>query len=822
MISWCSSCTSQEQESSREEALMNLEEILPEGYSHRVCSYEALGEGNQRATLKLRLTSEEEVEGWLEQFKRSSGITWRKAKTYPDAGRYNKLRVDYRCEYKTCGNSGIKKTKNTGCPASMYLVLKRQHGSGGRKSRSVDPHVKEGFFFFVTIKNEHNHHTSYAEALKKRDVSTDTIAALTKLYENGHSPSSALETIKYDLEEQEGENYIYAALDRSVCPDIHFCYRLYYKLCKNGAVSGKKVYRATAGKKAFGAVAGEEIISELGRRLEEYNVEQGETCAKMATTEDCQLVIAICSPMMKRVHEKLRESGEMIFVDSSGNCNRQNHRVFLLLTHSPAGGLPLGVLISTAETQATITTAFGLLGTILPESCFFGHPEGPLVVITDDSSVLRKALQSVYPRATLVLCVFHIMQAMWRWLWSTQNEVPMHHRAPLLKSFKGLIYADNGESLMENYTRLKEDHIARQYPVFLKHLEDIFMRREEWAIYLHKQLATWGNNRNNYAESAMQIVKERAFHHLKAYNLTQVVDFIITRMEAHYVRRLTDFADNCLRVRRWEAAANIGLSGAIVQEDPSNYTVTSSSSTAVYHVNLAMGCCTCPVGISGGPCQHQLAVANEFDHHKDHFPHIPTLAMRKLCHEIATGAKGPPENMTSTLAPVGIDQPSGTSGGGLLEQMDCTQSNGSRETDIGYISLKRRLKAMFEGIDADLARRDPVVENAIAALVTGYENCTTLSARVSAYATFTKGVGQKSFGYKRPRGFLKARTQIGVEPTFVAWKKAPLGGIRTLSRIRPLKAFTREHGYGKTMRKASTPHSLGHCVEESKSLGSTH
>lgn len=91
--------------------------------------------------------------------------------------------------------------------------------------RSLDPHIKDGYLFNISLRHEHNHRLFCADALQKRDVSRETIDKLKILFESGHSPSSALDTIKYDLQEQEGDNYIYAAADRSICPDLQFCFR---------------------------------------------------------------------------------------------------------------------------------------------------------------------------------------------------------------------------------------------------------------------------------------------------------------------------------------------------------------------------------------------------------------------------------------------------------------------------------------------------------------------------------------------------------------------------------------------------------------------
>lgn len=189
------------------------------------------------------------------------------------------------------------------------------------------------------------------------------------------------------------------------------------------------------------------MLGDLQDRLDLYNEEQGDICAKMARTEDGQLVIIVCSPLMKRVHTKIRQSGEMVFVDSSGNCDRQNHRIFLLLTHSSAGGLPLGVLITTSENQPTITAALQLLNSILPVNSFFGrNKEGPQVIMTDDCSALRQSLKAVYPVATLILCIFHLLQAMWRWLWNSHNGVAKDHRSHLMRGFQNIVYAGTPSS----------------------------------------------------------------------------------------------------------------------------------------------------------------------------------------------------------------------------------------------------------------------------------------------------------------------------------------------------------------------------------------
>ncbi|XP_070839700.1 uncharacterized protein [Chaetodon trifascialis] len=804
---WCRNCS---KATDQEQSLVTLEELLPDQYSHTVCSFETIGDVNFKAAIKLKLSSEEEATRWLEDFQRSSGYTWRKSKTYPNAGRYNKYRVDYRCRT-------IK--KNTSCPATLFLILKRQPECGERKSRSGDPHMKEGLVLHVNLRNEHNHHVSCAAAMRRRDVSRETVEKLKKLFESGHSPSSALSILKYDLQEEERDNYVYAAADRSVCPDLHFCYRLYYKLFR----------------RAYSAAPGEEMFKDLQQTLDDYNKEQGDVCARVCKTADNQLVIAICTPMMRRVHARLKESSEMVFVDSTGNFNRHKRRLFLLLTHSSAGGLPLGVFITTSETLATVSAAVQLLQTVFPPDRFFGHPEGPLVAMTDDCTALRQALHEAFPKVTLVLCVFHLLQAMWRWLWSSSNGVPEQHRAHLLKSFRGLVYASTPAALMEGYTRLMEDHVASQHPKFVRYLQEVFKRREEWAICLQAQPPTGGNRTSNYVESAMRVVKEKVLHRLKAYNVTQLVDFVITRMEAHYIRRLTDVSSSRLQtsLKRVLKTEDIGTD-SIVQGDQDNYTVASSSNAAVsHHVNMAIGCCTCPAGIMGGHCKHQSAVAMIFGQNVSGL-HGLSPDTRELYYQIATG-KDTPDDWLQTLV---LDKPSLSeraagvcSGETYCSPVSDTDAQSlhkpnesspiqshpstSVETDSSELPLKERLNSMFMDITKKLD--NPDFTHSIASFMKTYENIKTDSAMVSALSSFGRSLKTKARGCKRLRGDPLTSAQIG-QPTDVPRRKAFLGGRRVSSRGRPPKALRKEHAYGRTGGRPSTPPPVVHCVEESMCL----
>ena len=121
-------------------------------------------------------------------------------------------------------------------------------------------------------------------------------------------------------------------------------------------------------------------------------------------------------------------------------------RVFLVITHSVVGGLPLGILILSYETTPTLVAGFTHLKVCMGEGSFYSQLY-PSVIMIDNCSELRSALRLVWPGARLLLCIFHILQQIWRWLHEKKNEVNLFHRPLLLQMMKSILYAPDAETL---------------------------------------------------------------------------------------------------------------------------------------------------------------------------------------------------------------------------------------------------------------------------------------------------------------------------------------------------------------------------------------
>ena len=136
------------------------------------------------------------------------------------------------------------------------------------------------------------------------------------------------------------------------------------------------------------------------------------------------LVLAICTPLMSCAHQLVKQAGELVYCDSTSSLDRYNCPTFIMSTCTSAGGIPLGVVITSGESEEVITEAVTFLKAILPTNAFYGRgAQGPEVCITDDCDAERAALKNTWPGTALLLCIFHYLQCWWTWLWDADHGI---------------------------------------------------------------------------------------------------------------------------------------------------------------------------------------------------------------------------------------------------------------------------------------------------------------------------------------------------------------------------------------------------------------
>jgi hypothetical protein len=187
-----------------------------------------------------------------------------------------------------------------------------------------------------------------------------------------------------------------------------------------------------------------------------------------------------------------------------------------------------------------------LLEVVGDDNVFSRGTRGPDLFMTDDCDAEKRSLNSVWPSAVVLLCTFHVLQAFWRWVLNTKHGITANERPILFYLFKDIVYVKTQDECVDEYKKLNADKRAKKYPGYLKHVADLWQRKEDWALFyrLEEHLLVRGNMTNNYVESSMKILKDHVLECVKAFNVVQLTDFILTRLDNYYERKLLDGASN--------------------------------------------------------------------------------------------------------------------------------------------------------------------------------------------------------------------------------------------------------------------------------------
>uniref|UniRef100_U9TM85 MULE transposase domain-containing protein n=1 Tax=Rhizophagus irregularis (strain DAOM 181602 / DAOM 197198 / MUCL 43194) TaxID=747089 RepID=U9TM85_RHIID len=266
---------------------------------------------------------------------------------------------------------------------------------------------------------------------------------------------------------------------------------------------------------------------------------------------------------MKRVHEKIRQAGEICYFDASSSFDPLNTSITLLYTSCVAGALPFDLFLTSDESEVTIEFAINKLKSILPSNAFFGRGVDldPSMFMTDDSAA-------------------------------------EHDRSTVISDFKRILYA-NSENIMNVEYQKFQLQWYNKYSKLARHCSLLWERREFWAVSFRNGASTRGNHTNNYVERSFGIIKDIIFSRVKAYNPIQIYFFIIGNMERFYERKLLAIANkqlNSISKRffcpRWESVDQNKIVSANIEH--MYYVQSTSKSDIFYIVDSNIGICTCP------------------------------------------------------------------------------------------------------------------------------------------------------------------------------------------------------------------------------------
>ena len=289
------------------------------------------------------------------------------------------------------------------------------------------------------------------------------------------------------------------------------------------------------------------MFPKLVKNLKQFEKEnpQATTSHQIYEGDDTPLIIAIITPLMKRVHEKVQQAGELVFIDATSNTEEHNLKVFVMCTHSVAGALPLGVLITSDERESTLKQGFDMIKTCLPDNAFYGRgPQlGPQVILTDNCKEERNVLRAVWSTSILLLCTFHILQQFWRWPHEKNHGINQNDCPYILNLFKRCLFAEYEERFEECYDELLNDGLCLHYENLINYLTSLYDERKAFALCFRTKLRARGNHTNNFVEAQFLVLKDIVLRRIKEYNVVGLVKKLTVDLENHYKDKLLSIAD---------------------------------------------------------------------------------------------------------------------------------------------------------------------------------------------------------------------------------------------------------------------------------------
>ena len=158
---------------------------------------------------------------------------------------------------------------------------------------------------------------------------------------------------------------------------------------------------------------------------------------------------------------------------------------------------------------------------------------GPQIIMTDNCSELRDALNKNWSIAILLLCIFHMLQQVWKWIFVAKHGVRNSDRAKIINLFRNMLYEKEEDDVEMAYDHMITLDVVSKYPNLVTYLMTLYDRKEEWALCYRKHLLIRGNNANNPVEAKFLVLKDDILNRTKEVNINVLLEKLTTEFNEH-------------------------------------------------------------------------------------------------------------------------------------------------------------------------------------------------------------------------------------------------------------------------------------------------
>ena len=370
-----------------------FENELPDGFEYIVNRFKMIGksdiphESKFEAGFVVNVCSANGVNKFVQELENRTGTNFNPVGNAKRTGKKNWTQQLLKCarNVRTRTSEQPVKARGKGAGQGRVKGVPRQAGkdmncktvmSTTLKPCNIDhSQIDQSCFqLSVNLTYDHKHSVDSTNSWNFLDVEEPARKRLIELFEEGLTAAKAKRVFEDELMEKYGDDWLEVSSKRSINPDTNYVSNLHTQFWKE----------------KYGTINGPDSYQKATEFIDKYNNNAGCKVASIRQLENGTVVVAVVDELTKRVHKTVPQSGQIVFIDGTGSLDRVNHQLVKLMTESPVGGLPLGFIILSDQTEKTLDAGFEDLKKLLPDKAFFGRgaQRGPELIMTDDDSVI--------------------------------------------------------------------------------------------------------------------------------------------------------------------------------------------------------------------------------------------------------------------------------------------------------------------------------------------------------------------------------------------------------------------------------------------------
>ncbi|XP_048035534.1 uncharacterized protein LOC125261036 isoform X2 [Megalobrama amblycephala] len=346
------------------------------------------------------------------------------------------------------------------------------------------------------------------------------------------------------------------------------------------------------------------------------------------------------------MRENLHRHGKnIIFLDATHCVNQYNFPLYTLAIRDDHGhGVPVAFIVTSNEKEATLEIALQQLRRVCPTA--------PRCFMVDKDMCEINASRKVFPESDILLCWYHVMQAIVRWLSKTDSGISGPSNTDVRTQIISFIRKMKLCATHQDFKSTAEQFLKRfeDFPALCSYFKDHWLEiGYMWSDF---------GRCYNHADSDTNNLVERFFHRLKYQflggirnrRLDDLISILIKKTDGYFqvihdlqaVGRIKNASlrsgeilksASRLLEKGWQDSINLTSHDTYLYEVPSEQTPGLS-----YKVCPSESFCSCPIGIRGHRCKHLVLTDLLSEHDSQKFPalnyqinaHASVIKQKKL------------------------------------------------------------------------------------------------------------------------------------------------------------------------------------------------